>query len=184
MLIVNVNCENKLQKYNRLIKKVPSIVLFYADWCGHCNTFKPEWDKFERLAKQQHQANDFMIARVNDKFINQIEGHSKVDGYPTVYHLINGKHNKSFSNTRDLKGLLEFLSDVHPGMRSLNGGAKRTLKKRKNKTQKNKTQNNKKGGASKSRTVKSRKNKKGGKKNKKQRKETVIQRLLRYEFLF
>lgn len=181
MLIVNVNSDTQLQRYNRLIKTVPSIVLFYADWCGHCNNFKPEWKKFERLAKQQHHANDFMIARVNDNYIRQIEGHSKVDGYPTVYHLINGKHNKSFSNSRDLKGLIDFLSDVHPGMRSLNGGAKKTLKKRKNKSR-----NNKKGGKIRTRTAK-----RGGKskatntkKNKKQKKETLIHRLLRYELLF
>ena len=27
------------------MSKSLSVTLYYADWCGHCNDFKPEWKK-------------------------------------------------------------------------------------------------------------------------------------------
>jgi len=37
---LNKNVENMT---NQLISN-GTVVLFYADWCGHCKTFKPIWD--------------------------------------------------------------------------------------------------------------------------------------------
>ena len=175
MYIVDVNSDNKVERYNNLIKRVPSIVLFYADWCGHCNNFKPEWKKFERLARQQHKDNDFMLARVNHSYINEIDGYSSVDGYPTIYHLVNGKHNKNFSNNRDVNGLIEFLMEVHPGINLMNGGKRSKKNKRTKRRRKNKR----------SRTVKKGdKSKKIKNKGKSEKKESLIHRLLRYEIMF
>ena len=149
MYIINVRNENDLSRYNNLVKKVPSIVMFYADWCGHCNNFKPHWKDFERLAKKQHKENDFMIARINEPFVNRVEGHSNVSGFPTIYHLMNGQHNADYEKQRDVDGLIEFLSEVHPGIRIQNGGKrKRKYKTKKNRkiekrTRKHKKSNNK-----------------------------------------
>ena len=34
-------------KYSKNVKKGPWIILFYANWCGHCTHMKPEWNKFK-----------------------------------------------------------------------------------------------------------------------------------------
>tara|TARA_B100000927_G_C16172973_1_gene352189 strand:+ start:53 stop:541 length:489 start_codon:yes stop_codon:yes gene_type:complete len=125
MYIINVRNDNDLDRYNNLVKKVPSIVMFYADWCGHCNNFKPHWNKFERLARKQHKNNDFMIARINEPFVNKVEGHSNVSGFPTIYHLMNGEHNADYEKQRDVDGLIEFLAEVHPAIQIQNGGKRK-----------------------------------------------------------
>ena len=147
MYIINVRNDNDLNRYNNLVKKVPSIVMFYADWCGHCENFKPHWNKFERLARKQHKKNDFMIARINEPFVNKVEGHSNVLGFPTIYHLMNGQHNADYQKQRDVNGLIEFLSEVHPGIQIQNGGKRKTKRnssrKTIKKTRKYKRSNNK-----------------------------------------
>lgn len=170
MHIIDVNSDNGVQEYNRLVKKVPCMVLFHADWCGHCQNFKPEWKKFESLARQNHIKDDFMIARVNDSYISKVDGHSEVDGYPTVYHLINGKHNKSFSNSRDLNGLIEFLSEAQPNMRLMKGGSKKTPNRRYKKRSMKKTQKKRSTrGGSKRRSMKKTQKKRSMKKTPKKR---------------
>ena len=166
MHIIDVRSDETLQKYNDLVKKVPSVVLFYADWCGHCKNFKPEWEKFEKLAQKQHQGNDFMIARVSEPFVNKVDGHSSVRGYPTIYHLINGEHNEDYMKQRDVAGLIEFLSEVHPGIQIQNGGKRKP--KRKNKTQRNKKINRR-----------TRKHKKSNRKNRKPKRKTERSRKLK-----
>lgn len=131
MHIIHVKDDNSLNKYNNLVTKVPSMVLFYADWCGHCQNLKPEWEKFEKLAEKEKEDN-FMVARVNEPYISKVNGHKSVPGYPTIYHLINGEHNKDYTKQRNVDGLIEFLSDIHPN-KSQKGG-RRKRKKSNNKT--------------------------------------------------
>ena len=42
-----------------------SIILFYADWCGHCKTYKPLWNKF----KQQYANKNNFIEIEHDKYM-------------------------------------------------------------------------------------------------------------------
>ena len=136
MHIINVTDNNNLREYNDLVMKVPSIVLFYADWCDHCRNLKPDWINFEKLAREQHKEDDFMIASVNDKFVNKVKGDSSVLGFPTIYHLINGKHIADYEKQRDIDGLIEFLSEVHPGIRIQKGGKRKRKGASKHKTAK------------------------------------------------
>ncbi len=136
MYIINVTDNNNLSRYNDLVKKVPSIVLFYADWCGHCKSLKPHWNDLEKLVRKQHKENDFMIARINEPFVNKVEGYSSVSGFPTIYHLMNGEHNADYDKQRDIEGLIEFLSEVYPGIQIQNGGKRKRKHKARRKTSK------------------------------------------------
>ena len=80
--------QNVVEKY---------ITLYFAEWCGHCITFKPEWFKFK-------QAYDKSKQEIFDKYkiklvINEYESdtnpekiaEAKVDGYPTIVIKYNDK---------------------------------------------------------------------------------------------
>jgi thiol-disulfide isomerase/thioredoxin len=80
-----------------------TIVLVYADWCGHCHKFMPEFDAAANSTKasvQTIKVNDSMLQKTNDA-INNIQGNNNrpntntldVDGFPTVI-AVNNKGEK------------------------------------------------------------------------------------------
>ena len=80
-----------------------TIVLVYADWCGHCHKFMPEFDAAANSTKasvQTIKVNDSMLQKTNDA-INSIKGNNNgpnintldVEGFPTVI-AVNNKGEK------------------------------------------------------------------------------------------
>jgi len=65
------------------------IMLFYVDWCPHCKTAKPEWEKV-RDAYQGKQVNGYVVTFTelnctNETVeISQMIEKYKIEGYPTI----------------------------------------------------------------------------------------------------
>ena len=75
-LHVPLNTSNKV-----INKNVPSLVLFYADWCGPCKMFLPTWNKMEE------SINDPNINLVKFSCVEYKEKCEKLNfikGYPTL----------------------------------------------------------------------------------------------------
>ena len=73
------------------VKSGTKLVLFYADWCGHCKKIKPVWDE---TAKEVNKEEVKMI-KVNcgegtDEDQRVMKKYS-IDGYPTIIKFVNGK---------------------------------------------------------------------------------------------
>lgn len=112
MKVLHINDYSDVKKYNDLIKKVPMVTLFYADWCGHCQELKPKWRKLE---KSLQQLNDKMVlARVNNSVMSEIEGDKDIMGFPTIYYLENGSKKSEFKKERSLFELFNFISEIRP----------------------------------------------------------------------
>jgi thiol-disulfide isomerase/thioredoxin len=58
-----------------------TFVLVYADWCGHCQHYKPLWKKFENMPGRR--AN---IASVHHDMLEKVPeiANAKIQGYPSV----------------------------------------------------------------------------------------------------
>ncbi len=70
----------------------PTMVLFYADWCGHCKKLKPTW---EQTAKQANTDRKRMVhIDVGGKTPEQKElmDRYQIDGFPTILIFQDGKH--------------------------------------------------------------------------------------------
>ena len=85
-----------------------SLVLFYADWCGHCKKLKPTWNECSEKAKKDG---------LNMVQINVGEGTEKdkeltekyeIDGYPTIILFKNGKATP-YNGPRTEEGFLSAL---------------------------------------------------------------------------
>ena len=87
----------------------PTIVLFHADWCGHCKKLMPEWTKFEKAYHGKKGVNVVKIESDDDKSIMKLHG---VSGYPTIKYCPRGIYNKDgtvdYNGPRNYMGLAEF----------------------------------------------------------------------------
>jgi thiol-disulfide isomerase/thioredoxin len=95
------------------------IGLIYADWCGHCQALKPEWDMFKKnLNMDKKLASKCGIFEVEDgdtlkdiKIKNISKkvkgGEVHVDGFPTLFKIVGGNI-EYYSGERNSSALLEW----------------------------------------------------------------------------
>jgi thiol-disulfide isomerase/thioredoxin len=80
--VVDVRDSSNVQQLLDVIKnnKV-TLVLVYADWCGHCKTFKEDvWSKLKELPNRK-----LPLAEVNADVLAETPlAAAKIDGYPSV----------------------------------------------------------------------------------------------------
>jgi thiol-disulfide isomerase/thioredoxin len=87
------------------------MVLFYADWCGHCNKFKPTW---EETAKERNKGGKKIMMTVNvggkEDESSKLSEKYGVDGFPTIVIFSNGSKSGMYDGARTKEGLLAALS--------------------------------------------------------------------------
>ena len=92
---------------NKLKKNDKQLVLFYADWCGHCKKLKPIWDDASK------EVGDEKMIKVNvgDGTEEQKKTMSEygIQGFPTIITFENGNPKGQFES-RDKSSFLDFFS--------------------------------------------------------------------------
>ena len=88
-----------------------TVTLYYADWCGHCVKFKPEWEKFKiDAAKNNIKTESYSSDEIGDKTI-LIEG-KPFRGFPSIKIDVNKngtKYDKEYNGNRLAKDLLSYV---------------------------------------------------------------------------
>jgi thioredoxin-like negative regulator of GroEL len=79
------------------------LIFCYADWCGHCQKFKPTWNGFK-----SKYAPVLDIRELNADQDKQEIGNLGVRGFPSVMLLNNGKRT-NFEGPRTMAGLEQFV---------------------------------------------------------------------------
>jgi thiol-disulfide isomerase/thioredoxin len=88
---VDIRSPSGIGELLKRIRKGPvTIVLVYADWCGHCKDFKPIFEKAEKSPNRTAQTvkvNDVMFPQVTDAIKNKLNNNATpmtAEGYPSV----------------------------------------------------------------------------------------------------
>lgn len=99
--------EQKKQSY---CDKLPTLIVFAASWCGHCQNLKPIIEEME-----QSQRINYHIVRFEETDQSQISHFNKFDikGFPTlVVYVPNLNTSFYFKGDRDKKTILAFVRKV------------------------------------------------------------------------
>jgi thiol-disulfide isomerase/thioredoxin len=94
---VDVQTDGQIHELEKRIKEGPlTLVLVYADWCGHCQRFKPMMDDLEKCPDRSIQT-----ARIrDDMFPKSSLSSAKIEGYPTLMLVKKNGEVASFKNNQ------------------------------------------------------------------------------------
>jgi len=76
----------------------------YANWCGHCNSLKPEWYKMKKLLKYKNKNIQFVeIEEGQQQKLNNFKNRFpqlEINGYPTIFKITANKQIEYYTGNR------------------------------------------------------------------------------------
>ena len=137
---------NPSDLFTAFTEKKPIFIDFYANWCGHCKTIAPEWEKLIKSVKEDKSIQNLAIVAVesgvNDKHVANMLSklHLTVKGYPTLGAILNHKFIE-YNGGRTAADMLNYIKASvvgkqggggkrHRGKRSSGKRSRRTTKKK------------------------------------------------------
>jgi thiol-disulfide isomerase/thioredoxin len=86
------------------------VILFKADWCGHCVTFKPTWDK---IIENKDFAGKFEFIKYDADKQKQMFQKYKVNAFPTI-KIEDDNEVREYDGERTMEEFTAFLNNLVP----------------------------------------------------------------------
>ena len=98
-------CQNsKLELFSGSSK----LYFFFAEWCGHCKNFKPEWQKLKNMSNLGVQFEEVDCS--DNRNVPSLAKEHNVRGFPTLI-LVNGNNNVTYEGNRDAESIAQFIKN-------------------------------------------------------------------------
>jgi len=90
---------------------VPTFVMFYAPWCGHCKTAKPEFDNLKNM-KDLRNSNGEQVKclLINAEENKDLATKYDIKGFPTI-KLIKGNLITEYNGARTTESMANFIKN-------------------------------------------------------------------------
>jgi thiol-disulfide isomerase/thioredoxin len=99
---------------SKIIKSGNVMVLYYANWCGHCVSTKPIWGEFlQRMNNKYNTNKPFSIVKLEDEEIKQEPTlQNEIEGFPTIKYYKGSNLSKpvQFTEERSIDSLINFIN--------------------------------------------------------------------------
>lgn len=91
---------------------LPSLVLVKAEWCGHCQHFKPIWEQIGGMIPKD-KMNVVTLDSEKDKAM--ISNIKTISGFPSIYYVPSkGKGNAMmYGGLRDFISLVDYINNAY-----------------------------------------------------------------------
>ena len=101
-------------------RKKGLFVFFFADWCGHCKTFRPKWEDFKK------STNDYIFIDIeetnipgnvfNPRVTQKLTEHakSKIRGFPTILFITSNNGEYEINEINNRNKMLEEATEKFP----------------------------------------------------------------------
>ena len=89
------------------------MVLFFVDWCPHCKSVKPEWEKLMKLNNTKVNGKNIKIQAANaegSEVEKEAARDNNVEGYPTI-KLISQSEVVDYNGARNAEEMGKFVKD-------------------------------------------------------------------------
>jgi thiol-disulfide isomerase/thioredoxin len=81
---VDVRSPKDVPKFESMVSMGPTLVLVYADWCGHCQRFKS--NMWNEVAKSENR--NMNVAAVHYDMVDKTSmKNANIEGYPTLFEV-------------------------------------------------------------------------------------------------
>ena len=87
------------------------IVLFYVDWCPHCVSTKPHFQKLMAHNNENINGKVLKVAMVNCEKNPELAEAAGVEGYPTIQLELNGKRH-NYDGERTEAGFMSYIKNM------------------------------------------------------------------------
>ena len=87
------------------------VALFYADWCPHCVSFKPDYKKaMSELNGNNYKGKKLRFVMVDCDKYKSLAKENNVSGFPTVKILNDNGSSEEYDGERSFEGLTSYFS--------------------------------------------------------------------------
>jgi thiol-disulfide isomerase/thioredoxin len=102
---------NSLYIDTNITNKNPGMLLIWAEWCGHCQRFKPT---FSKLQKKLGSSFPMLSLEDNDLTDNNIKSSLDFRGFPTIkFFDQHGKIMGDYTSDRNESSILKHVCEVY-----------------------------------------------------------------------
>lgn len=100
--------------FDRIVleSKKPTLVMFYAPWCGHCKLLKPEYAAAATELKNKKAQLVAIDSNAPNGRISAMR--YNVTGYPSLKYFENGEYKFDYGGSRKKQDIIDWLSNPQP----------------------------------------------------------------------